>query len=114
MTPDHFVYIATGPAVLFAGRKVIEAGEVHAGMLMWHVDGGRSPQLRRVQGVREIMQTGSINVFTVRGAPHASRGSAVLAATEPAVLAATEPAVVSTTQRPQPLTADYPTLRCLY
>ena len=68
MTPDHYVYVASEAATPFASRKAIMAGEARPGMLMWHVDGGEAPQLRRVEGVRETTQTGYINVFTVHGA----------------------------------------------
>ena len=69
MTPDHYVYIAAGPDALFASRQAIEARNVRAGDLMWHVDGDGAtiPELRSVQAVRQVVQTGFVNVFTVQG-----------------------------------------------
>ena len=70
MTPDHYVYTAAGPAAPFASRQAIEAREVRDGMLMWYVggdDGASTPKLRRVQAVRQVVQTGFVNVFTVQG-----------------------------------------------
>ena len=75
MTPDHYVYVAAGAAASFASRKAIVAGEVRAGMLMWHVGASEVPQLRRVQGVREVTQTGYINVLTVQGVHPLVRGT---------------------------------------
>ena len=69
MTPDHYVYNAAGFDEPFARRQAVKAGGIRAGMLMWHLGkgGGESPQLRRVQTVREVTETGFINVFTIQG-----------------------------------------------
>ena len=69
MTPDHYVYVMAGPDAPFTSREAIEARGVRAGMLMWHVGdaSAASPKLRRVQAVRQVIQTGFINVFTVQG-----------------------------------------------